>query len=175
LVNERVKVVLGVGEVNGDDAIFLFALCSAVLSLDAGRFRTFFDEARLVDDSKGVFSGMIFSDDFLDFVSHFLVVPFLLCEEPLNGSDGFSGLQGDGLAIFSRQIGEESGGINSEIIPSILIGHTGFEASEQSRQIGSDIGDFWQVHFGVLCGGKLHNGRILQHCCRSSQYQFTAL
>jgi hypothetical protein len=175
LIDKCMKIALGVGEVNGNDAVFLFADGSTILPLNAWSFRTFFNETCLVDDSDGMFSGMIFSNDFLDFVSHSLVVPFLLGKEPLNGSDGFSGLESDGFTIFPWQVGEESGGINSEIIPGILVGHTGFESSEQSRQIGSNIGDFRQIHFGVLRVVKLHIGRILQHFYRSDQGQFIAL
>jgi hypothetical protein len=118
---------------------------------------------------------MIFGDDLLDFVVHSLVVPVLLGEEPLDGSDGLTGLEGDGLAIFSREVGKESGEINSEVVSGILVWGTGFEASEQSFQIGSNFREIGRVHFGVLRVGKLHNGSILQHFCHSGQYQFIAL
>jgi hypothetical protein len=38
------------------------------------------------------------------------------------------------------RVGDESGEIESEIVAGILVGRTGFKASEQSIQIGADFG-----------------------------------
>ena len=46
----------------------------------------------------------------------------LFCEKPLYGSDGYVGLDGDGFAVFARQVGEETIGVDSEIVSDILVG-----------------------------------------------------
>jgi len=91
------------------------------------------------------------------------VIPFLRGKKPLNGSDGHFGLEGDGLAVFPWEMGNKAGDIDSEVISGILVGCTVSESSEQSLQIGSDIGVFGRVHFGILREGKFRTGRILQH------------
>jgi len=119
----------------GNDAIFFLTDGAAVLALHAGRFDSFLDEGCFVDDTDGVRCSMFvgnvfFGDDFLEFVSHFLVIPILFCEKPLYGSDGYVGLEGDGFAVFAWEIGEESVGIDLEIVSGILVGKAGFEAAE---------------------------------------------
>jgi len=62
------------------------------------------DDTGFVDDADGMFSGVCIGDDFLKFVSHFFVIPVLVCEEPLDGPGGHFGLESDGFAVFSRKM-----------------------------------------------------------------------
>ena len=103
-------------------------------------FGAFLDETGLVDDADGMFTGMFFGNDFVKFVSHLLVIPLLLGEEPLDGSRWDFGLEGDGFAIFAGEGRNESSEIESEIVSGILVGEAGFEASEQLVQIGTNFG-----------------------------------
>jgi hypothetical protein len=105
LVDECMKVVNGVCKMNGHDAIFFLADGAAVLPLYAGRFGAFLDETGFVDDADGVFSGLFFGDDFLEFVSHLFVIPFLLGEKPLDGSWRYFSLEGDGFTLFTGEGG----------------------------------------------------------------------
>lgn len=169
------KVADGVSGMDGDDAIFLLADGAAVLALDAGCFRTFFDKAGLVNDADGVLAGMFFGDDFLQLVPHSFVIPSLFGEEPLDGSDGLARLQGDGFGIFPGQIGHQALEVNAKIISGACVLDAGFESSEKATQIGSKSANIHRIHYGVLREDKLHERRILQQFQHSGQYQFIAL
>jgi hypothetical protein len=103
------------------------------------------------------------------------MIPGLFGKEPLDGSDGNLGLEGNGFTVFSWEVGNQPGRVNTEIVSSILVWNAGFESSEQSCQIGSDFSGIGSVHSSVLREGKLHNGRILQYFYHSEQYQSIAL
>ena len=108
-----------------------------------------------------MFSVVFFGDNFLEFVSHFLVIPILFCEKPLYGSNGDVGLKCDGFTIFSCEVGNESGELNAKIVSCILVWRTGFESSEQFRQIGSNICGVCRVHLGVLHASMSYERRIM--------------
>jgi hypothetical protein len=129
------KITLGVGKVNGNDAVFLLADSTTVLSLHAESFDSFFDETGFVDDADGMFASMFFGNDFLNLVPHLLVIPLLFGEEPLNGSDGNVCLEGDGFAIFPGQVGGETVGVKAEIVPGVFSGTQ--DSNRRSRVLKS--------------------------------------
>ena len=149
------KVVNSIREMDSNDAIFFLTDGAAVLALHAGRFVSFLDEGCFVDDTDGVFAGVFFGDDFLEFVSHFMVIPFLFCEKPLYGSDGHVGLEGDGFAVFAWEVGEESVGVDSEIVPGILVGKAGLESLEEAFQVGANVGGNSRVHSSIVREGNV--------------------
>ena len=65
---------------------------------------------------------VFFGDDFLEFVFHFLVIPILFCEKPLYGSNWRVGLEGDGFAVFAREVGDQTVGVDSEVVPVFWLG-----------------------------------------------------
>jgi hypothetical protein len=144
------KITLGVGKVNGNDAVFLLADSTTVLSLHAGSFDSFFDKTGFVDDADGMFASMFFGNDFLYLVPHFPVIPLLVGEEPLNGSDGNVGLECDGFAIFPGQVRGETVGVKAEIVPGVFVGGAGFEPPKQVSQIRPYVVNCEPVHDYVL-------------------------
>ena len=59
---------------HGNDAVLLLADGAAMLPLNVGRFDSFFDETRFVDNANGVHcsmfvGGMVLGNDFLEFVA----------------------------------------------------------------------------------------------------------
>ena len=160
---------------NGDDAIVLLTDGATVLALHAGCFRPFFEETCFVNDSDRMSSPMFFGDDFLEFVSHGSVIPVLFCKEPLDGSDGHPGLKSNGFAVFSGKVGNQSGGIEPKIISCVLVRGAGFEASQQSVQIGANLAGTRRVHYGILRESKSSNENMLQYFNHAGQEQFIAL
>jgi len=132
LVDERVKVVDGISEMHGDDAVFMLRLRAS------GRNGK--SEARsLKSASFGMFSGMLFGDDFLQLGSHPLVIPNLLVEKPLHRPHRHPGLQRDRLTIFPRQVGHQPTCVKPKIIPRPLVRRTRLEAFEKQGQFGLDF------------------------------------
>ena len=137
LVDERMKIVPCVSEMDSNDAVLFFTDGAAVLTLHDGRFGACFDEAGLVDDTDGMLSDVFFGDVLLEFGSHLIVIPSLFGKEPLDGADGHTGLQGDGFAVFAREGRNETGEIDTEVVPRILIGNAGIKSPKQLAQSGT--------------------------------------
>ena len=81
-------------------------------------------------NANGTLSDVFFGDDFL-FGSHLVVIPSLFGEEPLDGADGHTGLQGDGFAVFAREGRDEPREVEAEVVPRILVGNAGTKSPEQ--------------------------------------------
>src|SRR5262249_8929246 len=105
-IEQAVKIVVGIGQMDGDDAVIGLARCSAPLPLDSWRFFSLLGTTRLVNNPDAVRSSMFAGDEALQLGLHQTMIPIQQAQKLLERPRWHSSRVGNRLAVLPRQVGK---------------------------------------------------------------------
>ena len=145
-IEQAMKIVCRVGQMDGDDTVLLFAYRTQVLPLHAWRLLPLLHETGFIDDAHRIRMGMLFGNDILQAVTCQIFLPTMLAEKLLQRSHRHLRCQGNRLDTLAIKVRKLAPHINRQMRTRILACKAIVEAFQKTGEHRLQFTNLFGIH-----------------------------